>query len=204
VVRTGRIERRGYKTTGPSFFKSGKSQSSTAPISLLNSVLSAVKQSRFGTLRKVSGRLRKMWVGREDSSPKEELMPRLLVVDDEESICFSMSEYFSLHGYRVDTARELDEAEKLLEATEYKVVIQDLRLTATRNSDGLNIIKMVRRQNPQARIVVLTAYGSTEMEDEARRCGADAFLRKPKPLSQVAQVIQGLLESPSKHAARPA
>jgi len=145
-----------------------------------------------------------MWVGREDSSPKEELMPRLLVVDDEESICFSMSEYFSLHGYRVDTARELDEAEKLLEATEYKVVIQDLRLTATRNSDGLNIIKMVRRQNPQARIVVLTAYGSTEMEDEARRCGADAFLRKPKPLSQVAQVIQGLLESPSKHAARPA
>jgi DNA-binding NtrC family response regulator len=145
-----------------------------------------------------------MWVGREDSSSKEEPMPRLLVVDDEESICFSMSEYFSLHGYRVDTAQEFDEAEKLLEATEYKVVIQDLRLTATRNPDGLNIIKMVRRQNPQARIVVLTAYGSTEMEDEARRCGADAFLRKPKPLSQVAQVIQGLLESPSKHAARPA
>jgi len=145
-----------------------------------------------------------MWVGREDSSSKEELMPRLLVVDDEESICFSMSEYFSLHGYRVDTARELDEAEKLLEATEYKVVIQDLRLAATRNPDGLSIIKMVRQQNPQARIVVLTAYGSTEMEDEARRCGADAFLRKPKPLSQVAQVVQGLLESPSKHAARPA
>src|SRR6476620_4445583 len=145
-----------------------------------------------------------MWVGREDSSSKEELMPRLLVVDDEESICFSMSEYFSLHGYRVDTARELDEAEKLLEATEYKVVIQDLRLAATRNPDGLSIIKMVRQQNPQARIVVLTAYGSTEMEDEARRCGADAFLRKPKPLSQVAQVVQGLLESPPKHAPRPA
>ena len=42
-------------------------------------------------------------------------MPRLLVVDDEESICFSMSEYFSLHGYRVDTAQEFDEAEKLVE-----------------------------------------------------------------------------------------
>ena len=131
-------------------------------------------------------------------------MPRLLVVDDEESICFSMSEYFSLHGYRVDTARELEEAEKLLEATEYKVVIQDLRLTTTRNPDGLDIIKMIRSQNPQTRIIVLTAYGSTEMEDEARRCGADAFLRKPKPLSQVAQVVQGLLEAPPKHAARPA
>jgi DNA-binding NtrC family response regulator len=163
-----------------------------------------VKQSRFGTLKKVSGKLRQIWNGRDESTSKEPLMPRLLVVDDEESICFSMSEYFSLHGYRVDTARELEEAEKLIEATEYKVVIQDLRLTTTRNPDGLDIIKMIRSQNPQTRIVVLTAYGSSEMEDEARRCGADAFLRKPKPLSQVAQVVQGLLEAPPKQAIRPA
>jgi two-component system NtrC family response regulator len=145
-----------------------------------------------------------MWTGSDKNTSQEAMMPRLLVVDDEESICFSMSEYFSLQGYRVDTARELDEAEKLIVASEYKVVIQDLRLSETRNPDGLNIIKMIRGQNPQTRIVVLTAYGSTEMEDEARRCGADAFLRKPKPLSQVAQVIQGLLESPSKHVPRPA
>jgi len=143
-----------------------------------------------------------MWIG--ENTPIEATMPRLLVVDDEESICFSMSEYFSLHGYRVDTARELEEAERLIEATDYKVVIQDLRLSENRNPDGLDIIKMIRDHNVQTRIIVLTAYGSTEMEDEARRCGADAFLRKPKPLSQVAQVVQGLLEAPSKHAVRPA
>jgi len=162
-----------------------------------------VKQSRFGKLRKVSGKLRQMWVGR-DETPKEVPMPRLLVVDDEESICFSMSEYFSLHGFKVDTARDMEEAEKLLEATDYKVVIQDLRLGTTRNPDGLDIVKAIRNHNSQTRIVILTAYGSTEMEDEARRCGADAFLRKPKPLSQVAQVVQGLLESPPKQEARPA
>jgi DNA-binding NtrC family response regulator len=145
-----------------------------------------------------------MWVGRDERASKEVLMPRLLVVDDEESICFSMSEYFSLHGYRVDTARERDEAEKLIQATDYKVVIQDLRLSTTRNPDGLEMIRLIRGHNPQTRIVVLTAYGSAEMEDEARRCGADAFLRKPKPLSQVAQVIQGLIEAPPKHATRPA
>lgn len=131
-------------------------------------------------------------------------MPRLLIVDDEESICFSMSEYFSLHGYKVDTAREMEEAEKLLGATEYKVVIQDLRLNMKHGADGLEMIRLVKEQNPQARIIVLTAYGSPEMEDEARRRGADAFLRKPKPLSQVAQVVQGLIESPPRHAARPA
>jgi CheY-like chemotaxis protein len=163
-----------------------------------------VKQNPFRTVKRVSGRLRQMWVSREETSPKEVPMPRLLIIDDEESICFSMSEYFSLHGYRVDTAQELDEAEKLIGSREYKVVIQDLRLAATRNADGLDIIKMIRGHNPYTRIIVLTAYGSSEMEDEARRCGADAFLRKPKPLSQVAQVVQGLLESPSKQAPRPA
>lgn len=163
-----------------------------------------MKQNRFGTLRKVSGKLRQIWSSRDDGASKETPMPRLLIVDDEESICFSMSEYFSLHGYKVDTAREIEEAEKLLEATEYKVVIQDLRLSLKRDADGLDMIKLIKEQNPQARIIVLTAYGSAEMEDEARRCGADAFLRKPKPLSQVAQVVQGLIESPPRHAARPA
>jgi len=144
-----------------------------------------------------------MWLGRDERSLRETPMPRLLVVDDEESICFSMSEYFSLQGYKVDTASEVEEAEKLLGATTYRVVIQDLRLTMTNNHDGLEIIRLIRAQNAQTRIVVLTAYGSAEIEDEARRCGADAFLRKPKPLSQVAQVVQGLLDSP-RHAARPA
>ena len=163
-----------------------------------------MKQSPFGTLKKVSGRLKQLWLGRDERSSRETPIPRLLIVDDEESICFSMSEYFSLQGYRVDTASEVEEAEKLLGATNYKVVIQDLRLTMTNNHDGLQIIRLVRAQNPQTRIVVLTAYGSAEIEDEARRCGADAFLRKPKPLSQVAQVVQGLIEAPPRHAARPA
>lgn len=159
-------------------------------------------KNRFGTLKRVSGKLRQLWVGREKES--ELPMPRLLVVDDEESICFSMSEYFSLQGYKVDTASEVEEAEKLLGAINYKVVIQDLRLTMTSNHDGLDMIRLIRAQNPQARIIVLTAYGSPEIEEEARRCGADAFLRKPKPLSQVAQIVQGLLESPPRHAARHA
>ena len=144
-----------------------------------------------------------MWLSRGDSS-REKPMPRLLVVDDEEAICFSMSEYFSLHGYKVDTAREMEEAEKLLDSSEYKVVIQDLRLSLTNNSDGLEMIRMIREHNPQTRIIVLTAYGSAEVEDEARRSGADAFLRKPKPLSQVAQVVQGLIESPPRQVIRPA
>ena len=152
-------------------------------------------------LRTVSGRLRELFRGREQNSQRAEPVPRkLLVVDDEESICFSMSEYFSQHGFKVDTAREMEEAEGLLKQTEYKVIIQDLRLGAARRPDGIEIIKMVHQRNPDTRIVVLTSYGSPEAEAEARNAGADAFLRKPKPLSQVAQVVQGLIESPRSRA----
>jgi DNA-binding NtrC family response regulator len=163
-----------------------------------------VKQSRIGTLKKVSGKLRRIWVGPERTPEGEVQMLRLLVVDGEESICFSMKEYFTLQGYRVDTAQDLEQAEELVEATDYDVVIEDLRLGPAQEPDGLEMIKFIRGQSPHTKIIVLTAYGSAEMEKEALSCGADAFLRKPKPLSHVAQVIQGLIESTSKQAARGA
>src|ERR1044072_8051631 len=153
-------------------------------------------------LKTVSGRLKEFFWGRDQTATdRVEKSPRnLLLVDDEESICFSMSEYFSQHGFKVDTAREKEEAEGLIKETEYKVIIQDLRLGIDRRTEGIDIIKLVHERNPNTRIVVLTAYGSPEAEIEARNAGADAFLRKPKPLSQVAQVVQGLIESPRARA----
>ena len=156
-------------------------------------------------LKRVSGRLRELFRGRDKNAVSGSEGPdrqSLLVVDDEESICFSMRDYFSQHGYKVDTAREMDEAEGLIKATDYKVIIQDLRLGLTRHPDGIEIIKLVHERNPETRIVVLTSYGTQEVEEEARRAGADAFLRKPKPLSQVAQVVQGLVESPRARTVR--
>ena len=143
-------------------------------------------------------------MGRDQIPKGDEQLLRLLVVDGEESICFSMDEYFTMHGYHVDTAQELGEAERLVEATVYDAVIQDLRLGPALKPDGLEMIKFIRRRTSLTRIVVLTAYGSPEMENEAMQYGADAFLRKPKPLSHVAQVIQGLIESPPKQAAHSA
>lgn len=154
-------------------------------------------------LKTVSGRLKELFRGREQKTAKDRrgaAPSNLLVVDDEESICFSMSEYFSQHGFKVDTAREVEEAQGLIQETEYKVIIQDLRLGLARRHDGIEIIRLVHKRNPDTRIVVLTSYGSPEAEEEARRAGADAFLRKPKPLSQVAQVVQGLIESPRARA----
>ena len=109
-----------------------------------------------------------------------------------------MSEYFTHHGFEVDTASEVEQAEHLISDSEYEVIIQDLRLGTNKSRTGLEIIRFARQHSPTTRIVVLTAYGSPQIEDEAMRSGAVAFLRKPQPLSQVAQVVRGLIESPAR------
>ena len=149
-------------------------------------------------LKRVSGRLTRLLHGR----PKVEPTPRqLLIVDDEESICFSMKEYFTHHGFAVETVTDRHEAERKIRSGKFDVLIQDLRLGVTKDQDGLEIIRLAHECSPETRIVVLTAYGSSEVEHEAKASGADAFLRKPQPLSQVAQVVRGLLESPRRWAA---
>jgi two-component system response regulator PilR (NtrC family) len=120
-------------------------------------------------------------------------MHRILIVDNEEAVGASMSEYFSLHGYQVDYARDRLEAEDHLAKRDYSVVIEDLWLSNHSNKEGLDIVEFVHQRYPHTQIVVLTARGSAETEKEASRRGASAFLAKPKPLPEIAQVVSGLL-----------
>jgi len=118
---------------------------------------------------------------------------RLLVVDDETAIRFALCEYFTKQGWTVDSAAEKEEAEALLACTEYAVVIADLRLTGIYGVEGLDIVRSSRQLRPETRIVLLTGNGTPEIEAEARRRGADAFLQKPLPLSQLEAVIASLV-----------
>jgi CheY-like chemotaxis protein len=119
--------------------------------------------------------------------------PLILIVDDEETILFAICEYFTTFGYRVDSARELEEAKALLGQTSYAVVIADLRLTGSHGTEGLELVEYVRQRQPLTRVILLTAYGSPEIEREARQRGVDAFLQKRMSLPEVAQVVAELL-----------
>lgn len=113
-------------------------------------------------------------------------------MDDEAAIRFALTEYFRECGWEVDSAAEKEEAEALLAHTEYAVVIADLRLTGIYGVEGLDIVQWSRHLRPQTRVVLLTGNGTPEIEDEARRRGADAFLHKPLPLPELAQVVARL------------
>jgi DNA-binding response OmpR family regulator len=122
---------------------------------------------------------------------------RILVVDDEEPILFALREYFTALGYEVDAAREAEEAESCLARTRYDLVIADLRLCGSHGAQGLDVLTRAREHAPSTRTILLTAYGSPEVEREARHRGVDALLHKPKPLPEVARIVVGLLGTPS-------
>ena len=125
------------------------------------------------------------------------MRPRILIVEDEDSIRFAMRDYLDRAGYEVHCAGHLAEARRLLGDGRYAAVIADLRLTGTQGSEGLEIVSHVRDLHPGTRTLILTAYGSARLEREARLLGADAFLHKPTPLAEVRRVLATLLESPS-------
>jgi two-component system response regulator FlrC len=117
----------------------------------------------------------------------------MLVVDDEPSILFAISEYFSARGWEVDGVQDAETAKALLTQKRYSVVVADLRLTEADDVAGLDVVTTARHRAPDTRILLLTAYGSQAIEAAARRRGADAVLYKPMPLAELARVITGFL-----------
>lgn len=124
-------------------------------------------------------------------------MKRLLIVEDEAAILYALTLYFESRGFEVDTASAREEAEGFLLTREpYDVVIADLRLGDSEGAEGLEVVSAVRRASPATRTILLTAYGSSEVELEAKQRGVDVLLNKPQPLSSIASVIDSLLAGP--------
>jgi DNA-binding response OmpR family regulator len=113
----------------------------------------------------------------------------ILMVDDKVTLCFAMREYLKLYDYQVDCAHNVEDAVTRLNDFHYPIMIADLDLGGTHDLDGFKVIKMARERRPKTRIIVLTAYGSAEVESAARDLGVSAFLHKPNPLSELARIV---------------
>lgn len=120
---------------------------------------------------------------------------RILIVDDEELIVLAMRRYFEGLGYLVDSAHELEEAQALLANRGYDLVIADLRLTGIGGVEGLQIVADVHQRCANTRVILLSAFGTPEIERESYNRGADAFLHKPKAMMEIANVAMNLLDA---------
>jgi CheY-like chemotaxis protein len=120
---------------------------------------------------------------------------RILFLDDEKAIQAPLVRYFAKLGCLVDAAAEPEEAEALIAHLRYDLSILDLRLGRFGNAEGLEVLREIRRRDRAANIIVLSAYISPEVEEEAKHLGAAAVVRKPQGLADLAQLALVMMES---------
>ncbi len=112
---------------------------------------------------------------------------RLLVVDDEEVIRDVLQTLLEREGYDVTAACDAAEALSLFEAEPYDVVLLDLMLP---DRPGLEVLREIRRRDPDAAVVIVTAYSSIEGAIEAMREGAFHYIPKPFQNQEVLLTVQ--------------
>jgi two-component system response regulator PilR (NtrC family) len=101
---------------------------------------------------------------------------RVLVVDDEEVIRDVLESLLEREGWSVGVAENAAEAIELFETDPYDVVLLDLMLP---DRPGLEVLREIRRRDPDAVVVIVTAYSSIEGAIQAMREGAFHYIPKP-------------------------
>lgn len=118
---------------------------------------------------------------------------RILVVDDEPAVLFAYRKLIEREGIEVDSSTNLQGAIKNLKTNHYLAVITDLRLEGTENTDGLKIINAGRENQPGAKLIMVTGYGNTEIEQMAFASGVTHYFEKPVRPSLILDALKPLI-----------
>lgn len=127
-------------------------------------------------------------------APKKSAKVGVLIVDDEYLIRWSLGQTLLAHDYAVMEAADGKQALALLRnpPEPVEVVMLDYRLP---DSNGLELLGAIRGLSPESRIVMMTAYGTTELFAEAIRLGAVIVVHKPIEMQDVAAIVSQALAS---------
>lgn len=112
--------------------------------------------------------------------------PKVLVVDDEESVVVTIKAILQLDGYEVATTTSGAEARTMVRQQEFDLVLTDLRLE---DGDGLDVLRAVREHFPDTVTIMLTGYASLESAIQALRVGAYDYLVKPSEVEELRSTV---------------
>lgn len=121
---------------------------------------------------------------------------RILLTEDDDSLREVMSFNLEEAGFHVDTAINGQIALDLFDPQRHDVVITDLRMP---KMDGMQLLTNLLERDPQAVVVVVTAYGNSERALEAMRHGAFHYIEKPTNTLALQTIIQKAVEHRRTH-----
>jgi DNA-binding NtrC family response regulator len=100
----------------------------------------------------------------------------ILIVDDEQEIRESLEQILGAEGYRVDSAASGEEGLKKIDNGIFDLVLLDISLP---DRHGLDILRTLRRENPDVAVIMITAYDSSQVAFQASKEGAESYITKP-------------------------
>ncbi|MAE74288.1 MAG: Fis family transcriptional regulator, partial [Bdellovibrionaceae bacterium] len=120
------------------------------------------------------------------------MKPRILIVDDEESIREFLEIMLKKEGYEVASVEDGQKAIDYLGKKSVDLVISDLQMP---NVTGIELLKVVKDQYPDILFMMITAFGTTESAVEAMKMGAYDYITKPFKIDEVRLNIANALRS---------
>ena len=120
--------------------------------------------------------------------PRDTVLERLLIVEDEEILRKHLVRLFVREGFDVAAAGTCAEATRELSGARFRALILDVRLP---DGDGLDLLAELGHDRWPAVTVAITAWTTPENELRAARLGVDRLLRKPIDLRQLVNVVRG-------------
>jgi putative two-component system response regulator len=116
---------------------------------------------------------------------------KILIVDDEESICQILARRLAREGYPCVTAFNGREALDYFYRDPFSIIISDIKMP---EMDGMELLKKVKSLNPKTMVIIITAYAEIDVAVDAMRLGANDFIMKPVNLDLVVLSLRNVLE----------
>lgn len=123
-------------------------------------------------------------------------MPKILVVDDEVKMCFTLTKLFEMSNYPVTVAHDGVEALEKIDSFQPHCILLDIRMP---KMNGLEVLKIVKEQHPEIVILMSTAVASEESRKECLEAGAAEYLLKPIDFKMLLATIKDRVQLPVKH-----
>ncbi len=119
---------------------------------------------------------------------------RVLVVDDEEIARKNLAHILVKENYDVMTAADGAEALRVLESSEFDVVLTDLRMGKI---DGMDLLERVKIKYPDTKVIMVTGYATVPSAIEAMKKGAFHYIAKPFKLDEVRDTVKRAVDQKS-------
>jgi len=119
-------------------------------------------------------------------------LKRVLIVDDEETLTWSMARSLSRDKdkYEVIIANNGREALNQLKKNNVDLVISDIRMP---DINGLDLLVSIKKEYPQTKVIIMTAYGSSDVQREANQRGSLYYVEKPFEIADIRKIIIDLI-----------